>query len=609
MGTSESGSEYRPSLGNARASGYAPRGAEAPGVDRSILGMPGTGKTHTLLNILEDELESGVPPERIGAVTFRRSMAEEFRDRSIVVLSDYDPDLLVDGELPGNHWMRTVHAACYRLLDLENENVVSDADKYEFCSEFRIPYSGPSRTDDEAPSWMSAGSNTGTKLGNQLFQLVSYCRNAFLDPRRDWRRVPCLLPETRQDIGTGAAALIGDFVRDYEAFKADRGLYDFDDMLIEVLEQELFPPVDVLIEDEFQDKTPLQVAVHEQWAEYADRVYVAGDPHQAIYDYQGTDPRFMRDAMSRAVEADVLDTCYRFGPELWEFATPILSDAGYDLPDIEPQGESGVSAISWDRYTDLVGSPEVRNSETLHLARANYKLSDVSSVLSDEGVIYSGGDGNRVSYGGNSWSEEMIQKFDALAALYSAIEQTASEFGQTDLSGISVTEAKTVLPMLRSGMFAGGKESTIREAETAKVSSDLDLEEWLDISELVALVENPTPFDALPPSSVSTSMKARQRMRTAWLERDGEPIGDASHRLATIHGAKGREADIVFLLDSTTRRITREADPKSEARTWFVGATRARDQLYIVRTGDHRTYSFPARSREVLRQGDQERNR
>ena len=35
-----------------------------------ILGPPGTGKTTTLLNILEEEIESGILPERIGFVWY-----------------------------------------------------------------------------------------------------------------------------------------------------------------------------------------------------------------------------------------------------------------------------------------------------------------------------------------------------------------------------------------------------------------------------------------------------------------------------------------------------------------------------------------------------------
>ena len=39
-----------------------------------ILGPPGTGKTSTLLGLIEDELEKGTKPESIGFFTFTKNI-------------------------------------------------------------------------------------------------------------------------------------------------------------------------------------------------------------------------------------------------------------------------------------------------------------------------------------------------------------------------------------------------------------------------------------------------------------------------------------------------------------------------------------------------------
>jgi len=46
-----------------------------------ILGPPGTGKTSTLLGLIEDELQNGTQPERIGFFTFTKKAVKEKKER------------------------------------------------------------------------------------------------------------------------------------------------------------------------------------------------------------------------------------------------------------------------------------------------------------------------------------------------------------------------------------------------------------------------------------------------------------------------------------------------------------------------------------------------
>ena len=59
--------------------------------------------------------------------------------------------------------------------------------------------------------------------------------------------------------------------------------------------------------------------------------------------------------------------------------------------------------------------------------------------------------------------------------------------------------------------------------------------------------------------------------------------------LSTIHGVKGGEQDNVVLLTDLSKntQVNNEKNPDDENRLFYVGATRAKQHLPIVRTKDN----------------------
>jgi superfamily I DNA/RNA helicase len=59
---------------------------------------------------------------------------------------------------------------------------------------------------------------------------------------------------------------------------------------------------------------------------------------------------------------------------------------------------------------------------------------------------------------------------------------------------------------------------------------------------------------------------------------------DPKINISTIHGAKGGEADNVMLLTDLSRKSQEamERDSDDECRVFYVGATRAREQLHVI---------------------------
>ncbi len=59
---------------------------------------------------------------------------------------------------------------------------------------------------------------------------------------------------------------------------------------------------------------------------------------------------------------------------------------------------------------------------------------------------------------------------------------------------------------------------------------------------------------------------------------------DPKINISTIHGAKGGEADNVMLLTDLSRKSQEamERDSDDECRVFYVGATRAKENLHII---------------------------
>ena len=79
-----------------------------------VLGPPGTGKTTTLLNLVEKYLKK-INPNRIGYFAFTKKAAHEARDRAIAKFN------LTEEDLP---YFRTLHSLAFRRLGIQKQNVM-----------------------------------------------------------------------------------------------------------------------------------------------------------------------------------------------------------------------------------------------------------------------------------------------------------------------------------------------------------------------------------------------------------------------------------------------------------------------------------------------------
>jgi ATP-dependent helicase/nuclease subunit A len=145
------------------------------------------------------------------------------------------------------------------------------------------------------------------------------------------------------------AASIG--LQAYAEWKAERGLVDYVDMIdraLEVLsvpevEDELRQRLQLLVVDEFQDTSPIQLALFARLHAICGRSVWVGDRKQCIFEYAGADPSLMETVAgwvtSHGGQREYLENNRRSRPELVHFTTTLFSAAfaadGHSEADVE----------------------------------------------------------------------------------------------------------------------------------------------------------------------------------------------------------------------------------------------------------------------------------
>ena len=102
-----------------------------------ILGPPGCGKTYTLIERVQEKLQEGVHPSRIGVVSFTTKAIGEFIDRACAKFS------LERNDFP--HF-RTLHATGYHGLGLQRGDVMGREDYKRLGSMLGVAFDGADAT-------------------------------------------------------------------------------------------------------------------------------------------------------------------------------------------------------------------------------------------------------------------------------------------------------------------------------------------------------------------------------------------------------------------------------------------------------------------------------
>mgnify|MGYP003640909303 FL=1 len=494
-----------------------------------ILGPPGTGKTTTLLNLTENFLEQGVPPYKIGYLTFTKKAANEAIERALTKF-DFDKD-----ELP---YFRTIHSLCYHWLGLKNSDVMSGAHYKEFSKLMGEPLNGKMRTED--------GIVLGLSKGDQMLFHENIARNKQFSIDKQWQQSGMLVSWNHMKW----------FCEGLQKFKDQRFLKDYTDMLQLFLEEKTSPQLEILIIDEAQDLSSLQWKCIEKLAQHTKELYIAGDDDQAIYQWAGAD---VETFIGLKGKETVLKQSYRIPRKVHEVASGILSripKRNRKEKEWNPREVEG--SVQFHMSHEHIDFAE---EQWLVLARNSYLLNNVEAMLKQHGFLYERN--NKLSV-----KEKLLEAISNWELLRKG-------------STVSIEKVRDIYTFMSVGK--GVKRGH-------KSLSTLNNKELVSLNELKRncglLIDNiwHESFDRIG---------STQREYLIACLRRGEKIRRPRIKLSTIHAAKGGEADNVLLFTDISSKTWTELyeRPDSENRAFYVAVTRTRKNLHIIQPTTSRFYS------------------
>jgi len=283
-----------------------------------ILGPPGTGKTTTLLDLVDQFIKKGVRPKQIGYFSFTKKAAREAATRAAEKFN-----LDIDSDLEN---FRTLHSFAFSRLGMTKEKMMTGENYREFGKLIGIPIKTAKYSEDD-----------GTfNSDNEYLTIMNTARVKRMDLLEYYDSRQNIL-----DIERDTLYLLSEELKRY---KKEKGLKDFTDLLEDFIKQENKPSFEVLFIDEAQDLSLIQwEMVRSLWSK-AKKTYIAGDDDQAIFKWAGADVDHFIALKEEVDDVQTLKQSYRIpGGPIHELSQHIINKVQNRFSkDYQPRLEQGI---------------------------------------------------------------------------------------------------------------------------------------------------------------------------------------------------------------------------------------------------------------------------
>nr|WSX49900.1 ATP-dependent DNA helicase UvrD2 [Streptomyces sp. NBC_00974] len=548
-----------------------------------VLAGAGTGKTRAITHRIAYGVQSGqLMPASVLAVTFTNRAAGEMRGRLRQLGA-------------GGVQARTFHSAALRQLQ----------------------YFWPKAVGGDVPRLLERKIQFVAEAGSRCRIRLDRGELRDVTGEIEWAKVtqtvPADYPAAAVKSGREAPrdlAEIAQIYGTYEQLKRDRGMIDFEDVLLltvgilqdrhDIAEQ-IRSQYQHFVVDEYQDVSPLQQRLLDLWLGERDSLCVVGDASQTIYSFTGATPDHLLNFRTKYPQATLVKLVrdYRSTPQVVHLANGLLNQAkgraAEHRLELVSQRETGPDPVYAEyadepaeaegiarRIRDLIAAG-VPAGEIAVLFRINAQSEVYEQALADAGVPYQ-----------LRGAERFFERAEVQKAIM-ALRGAARSGGNDPLLDDIVELGSQVRAVLSSTGWTS----------EPPVGSGAVRDQWESLAALVRLAED---FARARPGATMADLTIELEERKA--AQHAPTVQGVT--LASLHAAKGLEWDAVFLVGLTDGMMPityakTDEQVEEERRLLYVGVTRARLHLTLSwalsRTPGGRGSRRPSRFLNGLRPG------
>jgi len=486
-----------------------------------VLGPPGTGKTHTLLEQVEKYLKN-TDPDKIGYFAFTKKAANEAKTRAM------DKFNYTEDDLP---YFRTLHSLAFRKLGINRDQVMQKR-HYEDLGRKLNLFLDYNEYDEEETGIFT------TKSDYLRLIHLAKLRNITLEQQ-------IKLGEHNTEVDYDTLVHLEQKIKEYKKL---HNLIDYNDMILDFNKSNKSPKFDVVFIDEAQDLSLMQWNMVKTIWNKAQDTFIAGDDDQAIFRWAGADVDSFITQTGKLLN---LTQSRRIPRAIHDFTLNIIKRVSKRrYKEWAPRDYQG----SLNFHDDIKGL-NMSSGEWLILTRTRHMLEDVEEEMKERGWYF----------------ENRFKKLPEKDAAEAAAEWEAGRKGQP----LNYKQIERIYSYMSSN-----------HAEKIKLKG-MTKEGFHDISTLkkdYGLKTDATWHEAFD------DLGFRRKNYIRSMRRNGENLKNKPRiQLSTIHSVKGGERNNVVLLTDLTHNTNKSylKNPDDETRLFYVGATRTKENLHIIRPNDY----------------------